>query len=537
MNRTTSMTESLESRRLFAAALALTANNGLIEFDTDSPGTLTRGVQVTGLVGDERLVSIDYRQSTSVLYGLTNASRLYAISTTTGAATPAGDAFDVPLTASRASIDFNPFADALRVVGSNGQNLRVNPDNGNVVDANTGTAGVQGDATLAYAGGDSGAGATPFVSGIAYSGNFSGTPATTLYGLDTGRNVLVTQGSPGGSPTSPNTGTLNTVGALGVDLTSRASMEIVTSSRGNEAIVIGTIEGVTGNQVFRVDLTSGQMTFLGSLGARGLIVGFTVVPPQYTALALSSDNRIVQLDVSSPNRPLNTLRIRTAEGVGILALDFDTNTNRLLGLGSNSQIYVINPRNGRVSPLARPIGIPIEGQLFAIDTNPVTNEIRLVSNTEQNLRINSITGALISRDPAIAYAAGDPNQPGEPSVAAVAHTNNFQRAPSTTLFGIGAAANSLVTIGSSGGLVSSPNTGNLFTRNTLGLRVESQSGLDIVTANGIDRAIAVLEPVKAGRFGLYDVNLRNEQVVRIGTMPPGRFSDIAIVPGGLDLDV
>jgi hypothetical protein len=115
--------------------------------------------------------------------------------------------------------DFNPTVDRIRVVSNAGQNLRLNPDTGQIVDSDPNTPGVQSDSDLAYATGDSNQGQSPNVVGSAYTNNVAGATTTTLYGIDSALDILVTQNP-------PNNGTLNTVGALGVNATGVVGFDV-----------------------------------------------------------------------------------------------------------------------------------------------------------------------------------------------------------------------------------------------------------------------------------------------------------------------
>src|SRR5262249_38507220 len=82
-------------------------------------------------------------------------------------------------------VDFNPVPDRLRVVSDTNQNLRINPDNGRVItdtDINPGT---------------------PDLVASAYTNNFAGTIATTLYGIDAVSNSLVIKTPPNTAPPPP----------------------------------------------------------------------------------------------------------------------------------------------------------------------------------------------------------------------------------------------------------------------------------------------------------------------------------------------
>ena len=112
--------------------------------------------------------------------------------------------------------------DLIRLVSDGDQDLRLNPNTGAV-------AGTDG--TLAYAAGDPNAGANPNIVGSAYTNSFLGTKMTTLYGIDSGLGALVTQGSVGGAPVSPNTGQLFTVGSLGVGTSGTVGFDIASPSQ------------------------------------------------------------------------------------------------------------------------------------------------------------------------------------------------------------------------------------------------------------------------------------------------------------------
>src|SRR5436190_16574390 len=182
--------------------IGLASTGNLVSFDNATPGTIT-SVAVTGLQAGETLLGIDRRPANGLLYGLGSTNRVYTINTTTGAAIQVGSAGAFTLSGTAFGFDFNPVPDRIRVVSTDTTNFRLNPNDGTL----TGT-----DTPLAYAAGDSGAGITPRVVGSAYTNNFDGAAVTTLFGIDSNRDVLVMQGGPNGTP-SPNGGVLTTIGA------------------------------------------------------------------------------------------------------------------------------------------------------------------------------------------------------------------------------------------------------------------------------------------------------------------------------------
>jgi hypothetical protein len=283
------------------AALLIRDNQALPQYLLLVDGTeLVRGTtttSITGLQSGERLVGIDFRPATGQLYGVGNSSRLYTIDPATGAATQVGSGtFAVALSGADFGVDFNPVADRLRVVSDSGQNLRIDPNTGAVVDGDPNTSGVQPDTNLAYAAGDADAGKPPNDVALAYSDNFPGTATTTLYGIDTNLGILVQQGSPGGSPTSPNTGTLFTVGSLGLPTVVQVGTNTVPGIAGEAGFDISSggvalavlrlrtpLLSQDNTNVYVIDLNSGtpvQIDNLNSLlGTGGQVLGLAAIPP------------------------------------------------------------------------------------------------------------------------------------------------------------------------------------------------------------------------------------------------------------------
>ena len=211
--------ECLESRALLTTMIGLTNANSLLTFDSSTPGTIRNTIPITGLPTGETILSITDRPSTGSLLGVGLSSHLYSIQLNTGAATAISSSpFSPTLVGSRASISTNPVTDTVRLVDDSGQNLRLSPSSGSVV---------QTDPMLAYASGDPNAAAAPDLVAIASTNSASGATSTTVYGIDPALDVLVRLGSPGGSPTSPNTGQLSTVGLLGVKVNDTVGFDIV----------------------------------------------------------------------------------------------------------------------------------------------------------------------------------------------------------------------------------------------------------------------------------------------------------------------
>jgi hypothetical protein len=250
-----------------ATLIALTESNKLQRIETTTPGIIQSQMNVTGLQPGENLLVIDFRPSTGKLYGVTDASRLYVISLTTGVATQVGSGSFSPALnlggvggfAVDLGFDFNPVTDQIRIVIGTGQNLRLNPDTGSVVSV---------DSTLAFASGDPSAGRAPAVMAAAHTNNFPGATSTTLYTILNGNGsgspptILATQGSPGGSPVSADSGQLFTVGSIGLVFIQPSGLDIAPD--GTAYALLNSTD--TLNQFFTVNLDTGESTRFGGLG-------------------------------------------------------------------------------------------------------------------------------------------------------------------------------------------------------------------------------------------------------------------------------
>jgi len=257
---------------------AVTAGNGLIRFNAGQPQRILNRASIQGLQPGETLLGIDYRVARGVLFGLGSSGRLYTLNAQSGAATPVGTPLAVPLEGGEFGFDFNPAVDRIRVVSDTGQNMRLHPDTGAVIDADPNTAGIQTDGRLAYAAGDPNAGKTPRVMAAGYTYNQVNSKITTNYAIDGALGALVTQGTREGvtPAVSPNTGQLFTVGPLGVGPQSRVFFDI--SDVNNAAFAAFTAAGASASRFYSVNLQTGAATFIGTIGGGEAVRGIAIAP-------------------------------------------------------------------------------------------------------------------------------------------------------------------------------------------------------------------------------------------------------------------
>lgn len=237
------------------AAIALTADNRLAAFDPKSPNTITSTTAITGLGAGESVLGIDFRPKDGLLYALASGGKLYTVDPASGAATLratlTADSTDATapyagLTGTAFSVDFNPAADRLRVIGNDGQNLRI------VVEtATTGGTTVTAGRTITDGVINRAAGAASVVA-AAYTNSFDGTTATMLYDLEQNTDQLALQNP-------PNDGTLVNVGPLGLNIASSAGFDI--GGGGNGLALAALRAGATGPfTLYTVSLTTGAAT-------------------------------------------------------------------------------------------------------------------------------------------------------------------------------------------------------------------------------------------------------------------------------------
>lgn len=211
-----------------------------------------RSMKVSGLSG--ALLGIDVRPADGMLYGVVADGTVVTIDPASGKATVKSK-LDAMLTpGGMATVDFNPVADRLRIIGSDGMNLRANVDDGKVTK----------DGQLKFAETDMHKGKAPKVVAGAYTNSMKGAKETTLYDIEAG-GVLVRQ-------VPPNDGILNSVGMLGMGADAVA-FDIVTADSANEGWLMA------GKKLYKVDLATGKASELGMIsGVDGTVRDIAAMP-------------------------------------------------------------------------------------------------------------------------------------------------------------------------------------------------------------------------------------------------------------------
>lgn len=470
--------------------IALTENNQLLRFNSDVPGVILSAVPVAGLQPGEALLGIDYRPALGEIFGVSNQSRVYIIDSMTGVARLVATLTEA-VNGLVFGVDFNPVPDRLRVVSDFDQNLRINVE--------TGATTVDG--ALSFNPTDTNANADPAVAAVAYTNNFAGATSTTLYGIDYVRDILVTQNP-------PNDGRLNTVGSLGVDVTALAGFDIASGSMRAFAALTPVNSFST---FYTINLATGAATLIGAIGSNQLVRDITVAPREdLTVYALTSNNRVVVFTSDRPGEILGMFRVRgLPRGERLVGIDFRPANGRLYALGASSTIYTLNLNNGR--PVPRPVSpftTLLNGASFGFDFNPTVDRLRVVSDADQNLRLNPDTGDIAAVDGALTSGSANPNVVGS------AYTNNFAGATSTTLYGIDSGRDALVT-------QIPPNDGVLNVVGNLGVDTNDFVGFDIFGCDLVGYAALTTANDTASKF--YRVSLATGAATFIGSIGGGEF--------------
>jgi hypothetical protein len=226
--------------------------------------------------------------------------------------------------------------------------------------------------------------------------------------------------------------------------------------------------------------------------------------------AVTTSNNLINFNSDNPwtfnSRPITGL----AGGEQVLGIDFRPAPplGRLYAIGSTGTIYLIsNPGLGAASAVPPGPGPMLSGSDFGFDFNPTVDRIRLISDADQNLRLNPNTGGVAATDSLLKHNSG-PHFGADPQGTAAAYSNNNNGAMTTTLYVIDSGVDALCT-------QIPPNNGRLNNVGLLGIDVTGVNGFDISGATAI--AYAALN-TGSMQSSLYTVNLMTGAVSLAGVI-------------------
>ncbi len=230
--------------------------------------------------------------------------------------------------------------------------------------------------------------------------------------------------------------------------------------------------------------------------------------------AVTSAGRLVHFANNEYGRLSWAVDLSGLGSAKIIGVDFRPADGKLYALTDQASIYTVDPMTGAASAKSTLAADPADTTNpftalpaeLGIDFDPVTDRMRIVSSTGQNLRVDVDTG-LVTTDAVINGSST--------GYTALAHNNNIAPACRTTLYAIDVATNRFLT--------QTPNTGNAVGVGGLGFDATATSGFDVVTsADGKSTAIALL--TVGGVSGSYAIDLGSGKGTLqrvVGPLPPG----------------
>lgn len=543
----------------------LLSNNRLAAFPMAFPAGFETSVNIAGVLPGDTLVSIDRRPQNGFLYGLgynatAGSVQLYSISSSTALATPIGavgsfvaaDGSAVRIGADANTVfgmDFNPTVDRVRVVNSAGQNFRMNPNNGALVDGDANTPGTQMDGGIN--------GPAMSLNETAYTNSSPSVTATTQYGVDSVIDALCIQNP-------PNTGTQTMCQPLSVPVETVQGFDIppsVTVATSNTpaaglGVAIVRASGRTQDEVVMLNLANGTVTTAGPIATTG-VIGLALQQPAATAVVtLSADGTQLSRFLSSTPGTQATVTIAGVNaGETLVGIDYRPQTGQLYSFGVNAAndtgtVYILDPQSGAATVVGQSAGLvafvdgtgvqvdlPPASAGYGFDFNPTVDRVRVVTGSGLNFRLNPNDGnpvdgnlnmtatppAGINTDGLI---NGGPN--GTMGATAAAYTNSFGQPLSggvTTQYVIDAASNMLF-------IQNPPNGGTLTKGQPITV---SGNALDFSEANGFDipanvrvttsatdaTGLAFAALTVGSTTRLYSIELSNGRAINLGNLPAG----------------
>jgi hypothetical protein len=495
---------------------ALTEGNKLVSINSAMPGKACTSASFSGQQADEKIVGIDVRPADQQLYALGSTGRMYTVDKATAALTQKsmlvaalGDVSTpyAGLTGTTFGFDFNPGNDLVRVVSDSGLNFRVTPDDGVVTT----------DVALNPSGSVAGE--------AAYSNNFAGVLTSSYYLIDSASDSLQVVGRGSGNTIN---GDVTTVGSLGVgDVQAVAGFDILGPD--NRGLAALNTAGSATSDLYSINLSTGAATRVGGIGGGERVSGLAYAKTSVAVVyALTADGHLVSFKATTPGTLDSDLAISGLEGSEtVVGIDFRPSNGQLYALSSGGKLYMLDPATGAASGgvtlSANPLDATspysgLSGTRFGIDFGSVDDQLRVQSDTGQNLRVNLADNTVITD--------GAPNVGGTPAqLFATAFSSPYAGATTSVHYALDLASNSLVRQTSiSGALVI---VGTLSVGGTPG-SFQLEGGFDIAGGeNGL--VVAALLPTGATQSTLYRMSLGNGALTSMGTVgSAAAIRDIAV---------
>lgn len=250
---------------------------------------------------------------------------------------------------------------------------------------------------------------------------------------------------------------------------------------------------------------------------------------------LNAQNQLLGIDPNEPGRVRSRVQVT---GTGdLIGIDFRPANGMLYTVDRAGGIYTINVNTG-IATRVGTLTVPLDGNSFGLDFNPVVDRLRIVSDNDQNLRVNVDGGATLV-DGNLNYPAGDRNAGRNPNVVGAAYSNpDNDPNTGTVLYDIDSGLDILAR-------QDPPNNGTLNTIGLLGVNTGDVVGFDIGGRNrggswggygdsGYN-ALAALQP-SGGAPRLHSIDLDSGRARDRGRIGNGETIKGLAIPTGGDRD-
>jgi hypothetical protein len=258
-------------------------------------------------------------------------------------------------------------------------------------------------------------------------------------------------------------------------------------------------------------------------GGNALVTFDTATPGAYTSLrtitGLQPGERIVGIDFR-----YNPLGISDA-GAAAAAMRLYAVGAVDAGASDTLRLYTLDPGSGVATQIGTGVVSVTGGGAYGVDFNPVDDNLRLINDGEENVRLDPNHA---TRADVLGGGATDLTTTGQ-RITAIAHDRVDTAPTPSTLYGISATTGGLVTIGGPDGSPT-PDNGDVFAVGPLGFTLDPLAAAGSVafdiSPSGVAYVSAVADDLAPA---LYTVNLATGAATAVGNMTTALRS-LAIIP-------
>jgi len=328
---------------------AIDTSGEMFSFFSDNPLSVTAKISPTGLPAGEKLIAIDCRPRTGVLYGISTNGKLHWIEKNTGVCHFVGNGVNPAQI--NADIDFNPVVDRIRQE-ADAQNVVLNP----------GTAAVTVQANLTINGNPANA------VGCAYTNPEEAPSSTQLFVVTGASNRIYLQAT-------PSNGVLTEVGQLPFDIGSNVGFDF---GIGNVGYIANQKLSDSSSTFVTFDPASGASSIETNIGGGRPVKSIAVDlsgPTVTHFVAIDGANNLVKFDSPDPTILISSdLITGLAGGDVIVGCDFAPGGTLVNGLnvvtvtgGGDAKLYTVN-----LTPGVNYAKATLKSDLLVALTDPAT---------------------------------------------------------------------------------------------------------------------------------------------------------------------